>query len=115
MRNLTRLWLSLGVALLVAAGVPLDSAMGGQAATHEQAQAAIGKAEALLNDLQSGLTAASEEVQDDLVGQLQEAALDLYKARLRLEANDPQGALDDAEEALEELAKAQKRLDQSIQ
>ena len=59
--------------------------------------------------------AASEEVQDDLVGQLQEAASDLYKAHLRLQANDPGGALDDAAEALEELAKAQKRLEQSSQ
>ena len=115
MRNLTRLWLSLGVALMVAVGVPMDSAIGGLAATHEQAQAAIGKAEVLLNYLQSQVTAASEEVQDDLGGSLEEAASDLYKARLRLEANDPQGALDDAEEALDELAKAQKRLYQSSQ
>jgi len=103
------------VVLLVAGGVPLDSALGGKGATQEQAQAAIEEAEALLNDLQSGLTAASEEVQDDLVGQLQEAASDLYKAHLRLQANDPGGALDDAAEALEELAKAQKRLEQSSQ
>jgi len=115
MRNPTRLWLSLGVALLVAAGVPLDSAMGGPAATHEQAQAAIGKAEALLNDLLTQATAANENVQEALGGSLEEAASDLYKAHLRLEANDPQGALDDAEEAIEELAKAQKRLDQSGQ
>jgi len=115
MRYTARLGLCLGVALMVTAGVPLDSAMGDQAATHEQAQAAIGKAEALLNDLQSGLTAASEEVQQDLGGSLEEAASDLYKARLRLEANDPQGALDDAEEALEELAKVQKQLAQSSQ
>lgn len=65
MRNLTRLWVSLGVVFLVAGGIPLDSALGGKGAIQEQAQAAIEEAETLLNDLQSGLTAASEDVQDD--------------------------------------------------